>query len=174
MLKQWQGLKSTARFSVSQLLIFAFIVALLISTQGCKGKSVAAAAGPPPMVQVAQVIQRDVPVYHEYLATLDGFVNAVIQPQVSGYLIKQNYQEGALVAKNQVLFKIDPRPFQAVLDQAKAQMAQAEAQLGKTALDVQRDTPLAKEKAIPQSQLDNDIQANLAAKASVQAGMAAV
>ena len=126
------------------------------------------------MVQVTQVIQRDVPVYHEYLATLDGFVNAVIQPQVSGYLIKQNYQEGALVSKNQVLFKIDPRPFQAVLDQAKAQLAQAEAQLGKTALDVQRDTPLAKEKAIAQSQLDNDIQANLAAKASVQAGMAAV
>jgi len=173
MLTQWHGLKSTAR-SISQVLTFTFIVALLLSTEGCKGKSVAAAAGPPPMVQVTQVIQRDVPVYHEYLATLDGFVNAVIQPQVSGYLIKQNYQEGALVAKNQVLFKIDPRPFQAVLDQAKAQMAQAEAQLGKTALDVQRDTPLAKEKAIPQSQLDNDIQANLAAKASVQAGMAAV
>jgi len=173
MLKHWQSLKPTARFS-GQFLTFAFIAALLISTQGCKGKSVAAAAGPPPMVQVTQVIQRDVPVYHEYLATLDGFVNAVIQPQVSGYLIKQNYQEGALVSKNQVLFKIDPRPFQAVLDQAKAQLAQAEAQLGKTALDVQRDTPLAKEKAIAQSQLDNDIQANLAAKASVQAGMAAV
>ena len=158
----------------NRLCILVGAACLLLSTQGCKGKSVAAAAGPPPMVQVTQVIQRDVPVYHEYLATLDGFVNAVIQPQVSGYLIKQNYQEGALVAKNQVLFKIDPRPFQAVLDQAKAQMAQAEAQLGKTALDVQRDTPLAKEKAIPQSQLDNDIQANLAAKASVQAGMAAV
>src|SRR5262244_1940287 len=158
----------------NRLCILVGAACLLLSTQGCKGKSVAAAAGPPPMVQVAQVIQRDVPVYHEYLATLDGFVNAVIQPQVSGYLIKQNYQEGALVAKNQVLFKIDPRPFQAVLDQAKAQMAQAEAQLGKTALDVQRDTPLAKEKAIAQSQLDNDIQANLAAKATVQADKAAV
>jgi len=101
-------------------------------------------------------------------------VNAVIQPQVSGYLIKQNYQEGALVRKNEVLFKIDPRPFQAVLDQAKAQLAQAEAQLGKTRLDVQRDTPLAKERAIPQSQLDNDTQANLAAEATVKAGQAAV
>jgi membrane fusion protein (multidrug efflux system) len=120
------------------------------------------------------VIQRDVPVYHEWVATLDGFVNAQIQPQVSGYLIEQNYQEGALVRKNQVLFKIDPRPFEAVLDQAKAQLAQAEAQLGKTDLDVQRDTPLAREKAIAQSQLDNDIQANLAAKATVQAGRAAV
>jgi len=101
-------------------------------------------------------------------------VNAQIQPQVSGYLIKQNYLEGAVVSKNQVLFKIDPRPFQAILDQAKAQVAQAEAQLGKTKLDVQRDTPLAKEKAIAQSQLDNDIQANLAAQATVQADRAAV
>jgi membrane fusion protein (multidrug efflux system) len=123
---------------------------------------------------VASVEQRDVPVYHEWIATLDGFVNAVIQPQVSGYLIKQEYQEGAVVRKNQVLFKIDPRPFQAVLDQAKAQLAQAEAQQGKTQLDVQRDTPLAREKAIAQSQLDNDTQANLAAQATIQADKAAI
>ncbi|HEY6349169.1 MAG TPA: efflux RND transporter periplasmic adaptor subunit [Candidatus Angelobacter sp.] len=134
----------------------------------------ASASAPPPSVQVAEVIQKDVPVYHEWVATLDGFVNAQIQPQVSGYLIKQNYQEGALVSKNQILFKIDPRPFEAVLDQAKAQLAQAEAQLGKTELDVQRDTPLAREQAIAQSQLDNDKQAYLAAKATVQAGRAAV
>jgi membrane fusion protein (multidrug efflux system) len=120
------------------------------------------------------VIQRDVPVYHEWIATLDGFVNAQIQPQVSGYLIKQNYGEGQLVRKNEVLFKIDPRPFQAQLNQAQAQLAQAKAQLGKTQLDVQRDTPLARERAIAQSQLDNDVQANLAAKATVQAGQAAV
>lgn len=159
-----------------QTLLFAFCcAALLLVLAGCSSKGVSASATPPPPnVQVAQVIQKDVPVYHEWVATLDGFVNAQIQPQVSGYLIKQNYQEGALVSKNQVLFKIDPRPFQAILDQAKAQLAQAEAQLGKTELDVQRDTPLAKEKAIAQSQLDNDIQANLAAKAAVQAGKAAV
>jgi membrane fusion protein (multidrug efflux system) len=125
-------------------------------------------------VQVAAVIQQNVPIYHEYIATLDGYVNAVIQPQVSGYLIKQNYREGEVVRKNEVLFNIDPRPFQAILDQAKAQLAQAEAQLGKTQLDVQRDTPLAKERAIAQSQLDNDIQANLAAKATVQADKAAI
>jgi membrane fusion protein (multidrug efflux system) len=135
---------------------------------------VSAAAAPPPNVQIVQVIQRDVPVYNEWIATLDGYVNAIIQPQVSGYLISQNYREGALVRKNDVLFKIDPRPFQAILDQAKAQLAQAEAQQGKTQLDVQRDTPLAKEKAIAQSQLDNDIQANLAAKATVQADRAAI
>jgi RND family efflux transporter MFP subunit len=151
-----------------------FVAFTLLSSGGCGGKNVSAAASPPPNVQIVEVSQRDVPVYHEYLATLDGFVNAQIQPQVSGYLIKQNYLEGALVGKNQVLFKIDPRPFQAIVDQAQAQLAQAHAQLGKTELDVQRDTPLAKEKAIAQSQLDNDIQANLAAKATVQADKAAL
>ena len=162
-------------FKAARLLcLFAGIAIPLPAIQGCKSKNVSASSAPAPVVQVTPVIEKDVPVYHEYLATLDGFVNAQIQPQVSGYLIKQNYQEGALVHKNQVLFNIDPRPFKAVLDQAKAQLAQAEAQLGKTALDVQRDTPLAKERAIAQSQLDNDIQANLAAKASVQAGKAAV
>jgi RND family efflux transporter MFP subunit len=149
-------------------------VVLLVHSQACENKSVSAAPGAPPTVQVVEVAQRDVPVYHEWIATLDGYVNAVIQPQVSGYLVQQNYREGALVHKNDVLFKIDPRPFQAILDQAKAQVAQGEAQLGKTQLDVQRDTPLAREKAIAQSQLDNDIQANLAAKATVQADKAAV
>ena len=149
-------------------------VVLLALCEACENKSVSAAPGGPPTVQVVEVAQRDVPVYHEWIATLDGYVNAVIQPQVSGYLVQQNYREGALVHKNDVLFKIDPRPFQAILDQAKAQVAQAEAQLGKTQLDVQRDTPLAREKAIAQSQLDNDIQANLAAKATVQADKAAV
>jgi RND family efflux transporter MFP subunit len=149
------------------------VVFVLLSSQGCR-TSVSAAAAPPPNVQVVEVTQRDVPIYHEYIATLDGYVNAQIQPQVTGYLIRQNYHEGALVRKNDVLFNIDPRPFQAQLDQAKAKLAQSEAQLGKTQLDVQRDTPLAREKAIAQSQLDNDIQANLAAKATVQADKAAI
>jgi RND family efflux transporter MFP subunit len=151
-----------------------WLLLLLLFSEACENKSVSAAPAAPPTVQVVEVAQRDVPVYHEWIATLDGYVNAIIQPQVSGYLIRQNYREGALVHKNDVLFKIDPRPFQAILDQAKAQLAQAEAQLGKTQLDVQRDTPLAREKAVAQSQLDNDIQANLAAKATVQADKAAV
>jgi RND family efflux transporter MFP subunit len=120
------------------------------------------------------VAQKDVPIYGEWVATLDGYVNAQIQPQVSGYLIKQNYKEGSFVRKGDVLFEIDPRPFQAVLDQANALLAQAEALLGKTQLDVDRDTPLAKERAIAQSQLDNDVQANLAAKAAVRSGEAQV
>jgi RND family efflux transporter MFP subunit len=162
------------RSLATRMWVLGCVVLNLLSSGGCGNKNVSAAAPPPPNVQVVEVIQRDVPVYHEWIATLDGYVNAQIQPQVSGYLIQQNYREGALVRKNDVLFKIDPRPFQAVLDQTKAQLAQAEAQQGKTQLDVQRDTPLAKEKAIAQSQLDNDIQANLAAKATVQADQATI
>lgn len=167
------GLSVTERRN--QLLVFLPVVLSTLFLSGCDNKNVSASvSAPPPSVQVAEVIQKDVPVYHEWVATLDGFVNATIQPQVSGYLVKQTYQEGSLVRKNQILFKIDPRPFQAVLDQTKAQLAQDEAQLGKTDLDVKRDTPLAREKAIAQSQLDNDIQANLAAKATVQAAQAAI
>jgi RND family efflux transporter MFP subunit len=164
---------ATSSYAKSLALVVS-IAFILLSSAGCGTKSVSAASPPPASVQVANVTQENVPIYHEYIATLDGYVNAVIQPQVSGYLIKQNYREGAVVRKNDVLFNIDPRPFQAVLDQAKAQLAQAEAQLGKTQLDVQRDTPLVKEKAIAQSQLDNEIQANLAAKATIQADKAAI
>jgi len=151
------------------------LLVLLASTMflGCQSQR---AASPPPSVEVevVSVVQEDVPIYSEWVATLDGYVNAQIQPQVSGYLIKQDYKEGSFVRKGQELFEIDPRPFQAVLDQADAQLAQAKAQLGKTQLDVDRDTPLAKERAIAQSQLDNDIQANLAAKALVKAAEAQV
>jgi membrane fusion protein (multidrug efflux system) len=129
---------------------------------------------PPPLVEVAPVVQKNVPVYGEWVGTLEGFLNANIQPQVTGYLIRQDYHEGSLVRKDQVLFQIDPRPFKAVLDQAKGQLAQAEANLAKDTLDVNRDIPEAKAHAIPQSQLDNDRQAQLAAKATVEADKAAV
>ena len=125
-------------------------------------------------VLIAQPIQRDVPMQREWVATLDGYVNAEIRPQVSGYIISQNYKEGAAVSKGQVLFEIDPRPFQAKLDSAKAELARAEADLGRTALDVERDTPLAEQKAIAKAQLDTEIQAKLAAQAAVQSGKAAV
>jgi len=146
---------------------------LLMSLVGCGKKEVTVQAAPPE-VEVIDVVQQDVPIYGEWIATLDGYVNAQIQPQVTGYLMKQNYQEGSVVHQGDVLFEIDPRPFQASLAQAKGQMAQAEADLGKTNLDVARDTPLAKERAIPQAQLDNDIQANAAAKAVVAAAKAQV
>ena len=129
---------------------------------------------PPPTVAVVDVAPETVPVSSEWIATLDGFVNAQIRPQVSGYLVRRHYREGAMVRKGQVLFEIDPRPFEAVLAQAQAQLAEAQAQLGRTERDVQRDTPLAKERAIAQSQLDNDIQANLAAQAAVKSARRAV
>lgn len=152
---------------------FGFCFAALLMLGGCASKT-EAAPPPPPEVQVADVQQKDVPIYGEWVAILDGYVNADIRPQVSGYLMKQNYREGSVVHKGDVLFEIDPRPFDAALQQTKGQQAQAEAQLGKTALDVQRDTPLAKQSAIPQAQLDNDIQNNAAAIAIVDAAKAQV
>jgi membrane fusion protein (multidrug efflux system) len=123
---------------------------------------------------VATVEQRDVPVFSEWVATLDGYVNAQIRPQVSGYIIKQDYVEGSVVRKGQVLFEIDPRPFSAALDHAKGDLAQSQAQLGKSILDVERDTPLAEAKAIAQSQLDNEVQAKLGAQAAMESGRATV
>jgi len=157
--------------------IFAGFIgaALLSSTLGCGNSNVRASTGPPPAtVEVAPVIQKDVPVQGEWVGTLEGYVNAQIQPQVSGYLIRQDYHEGAFVKKGQLLFEIDPRPFQAVLDQAKGQLAQAEAQMANAELNVKRDIPEAEAHAIPQSQLDTDTQSLHGAKAAVEAAQAAV
>src|SRR5437870_5390024 len=162
---------------------------LLLHALGCSNGNVRAAAPPPPpMVEVAPVIQKDVPVQGEWVGTLEGYVNAQIQPQVSGYLIRQDYHEGAFVKKGQLLFEIDPRPFQAVLDQAKGQLAQAEAQLGqeearlataeanqlKSHLDVEKYGPLAKADAISKQDFDNAVQTNLANQAQVKAANAAI
>src|ERR1700733_6468433 len=137
-------------------------------------KSSGAPQGGSPDVEVVQVEQKDVPIFGEWIGTLDGFVNADVRAQVTGYLLRQGYQEGAFVKRGQLLFEIDPRPFQAVLDQAEGQLAQARALLanaqavqGRTQLDVERYTPLAKEQAASQQDLDNAVQNNLAAKATV-------
>jgi len=153
--------------------VFLAVAALGIFVSGCN-KSQAATTTAPPEVGVVTVEQRDVPVYSEWVATLDGYVNAEIRPQVSGYIIKQDYTEGSLVRKGQVLFEIDPRPFTAALDRAKGDLAQAQAQLGKSTLDVERDTPLAEARAIAKSQLDNEVQAKLGAQAAVESGRATV
>src|SRR5713226_3329028 len=143
----------------------------LLLLAGCSSGKVASVP-PPQVVEVATVVQQDTPIYSDWVATLDGYVNAQIQPRVSGYIIRQNYKEGSVVRKGEVLFEIDPRPFKAALDLAKAQ--QAEAQLGKASLDVERDTPLAQARAIAQSQLDTEMQAKLGAQALVQAAKANV
>ena len=126
-----------------------------------------------PQVQVVTVTPREVPIYQQWIGTLDGYPNAQIRAQVTGYMIKQDYAEGSAVKKGDLLFQIDPRPFQAALDQALGKLAQDEAQYGKTDLDVKRYTPLARDQAISQEQLDDAIQANLAAKAAIQADKAA-
>jgi RND family efflux transporter MFP subunit len=149
------------------------VIGLIIGAIRAKHVS-AARPGGPPDVEVAQVEQKDVPIYTEWIGTLDGFTNAEVKAQVRGYLMRQDYQEGAFVKQGQLLFEIDPRPFQAALDQAQGQLAQAKANLanaqavqGRTQLDVERYTPLAKEEAASQQDLDNSVQNNLAAKATV-------
>src|SRR6202043_3672120 len=161
------------RFCSTKLLLFILFAVLTLAMAGC-GRTQAAGPPPPPEVRVAPVVQQDVPVYSEWVATLDGYVNAQVRPQVSGYIIKQSYKEGSLVRKGDILFEIDPRPFQAALDRAKGDLAQAQAQLGKSTLDVERDTPLAEARAIAKSQLDNEIQAKLGAQALIESDKAAV
>jgi RND family efflux transporter MFP subunit len=153
----------------TQCVLFGLRIVLaavaMVWVSGCKRK--VHAPPPPPAVAVAVVTQADVPVYHEWIGSLDGLVNAQIRAQVTGYLIQQGYREGNPVKKGDLLFQIDPRPFQAALDQAKGVLAQAEARFGKTELDVKRYAPLVKDKAISQQEYDDAVQANLEAKAAV-------
>ncbi|MGA2751945.1 MAG: efflux RND transporter periplasmic adaptor subunit [Verrucomicrobiota bacterium] len=144
----------------------------LLCVAGCRQKP--QATPPPPTVEVAPVNQADVPIYHEWIGTLDGLVNATIRAQVTGYLIAQDYREGDAIKKGDLLFEIDPRPFQAALDQAKGLLAQAEARLGKTELDVKRYAPLLKDRAVSQEEYDDAVQANLEAKAAVLSANAQV
>lgn len=143
-----------------------------LSLAGCKEK--AKPKPPPPTVEVTTVTQADVPIYHEWIGSLDGLTNAEIRAQVTGYLIAQNYREGDLIKRGDLLFEIDPRPFKAVLDQDKGLLAQAEANYGKTELDVKRYAPLVKDKAISQEEYDDAVQADLQAKAAVVSAQAQV
>jgi len=159
-------------FPSNNRLIFVICFSVLIlPADGCKKKP---APAPPPEVQVITLTPTNIPIFEEWIGTLDGFVNAQIHAQVTGYLLAQDYREGSEVKKGDLLFQIDPRPFQAGLDQALAKLAQDKAQAGKTEQDVKRDTPLAQEQAISQEQLDDAVQANLAADAQVKSDEAAV
>jgi len=177
----------------------AFLACILLTTSilalAACSSSHAALKLPDPEVLVASPIKQDVAIQREWVATLDGYVNAEIRPQVSGYIVSQDYKEGAAVRKGQVLFEIDPRPFQAALDRAngglaaakgqlavaraqlaraRADLAQAEAQLGKCMIDVDRDTPLVAQQAVAKEKLDTEVQAKRAAEASVEASQAAI
>jgi membrane fusion protein (multidrug efflux system) len=177
-------LKHAAWTSVGVLVLLAVVLFFA----GHSGAKPTAQAPPPPAVEVTLVEQKDVPIYGEWIGTLAGQVNADIKAQVTGYLLTQNYKEGSYVTKGQLLFEIDPRTFQAALDQAKGQLAQAEAQLVqgeaqlataeanelKSQLDVQKYGPLAKADAVSKQDFDNAVQTNLANKAQVQAAKAAI
>jgi len=157
---------------------------------GCRDSSTASGSPPPPLVRVEAVVQQDVPIYREWVGSTVGYVTAQISARVSGYLVSQNYKEGKRVNAGDLMFEIDPRPYQIAaeqaraqllqsqsqLEQAKAQVAQAEADVAKaganqkkTELDVGRYTPLAERGSISQQELDNAVQANLANLASLQA-----
>jgi RND family efflux transporter MFP subunit len=158
------------RFVIGGALLVVVVAVAVLAMRPKHGAGVPGS----PDVEVVPVEQKDVPIYGEWIGTLDGFTNADVRAQVTGYLMRQAYQEGAFVKKGQLLFQIDPRPFQAALDQAAGQLAQAKASLanaqavqGRTQLDVERYTPLAKEQAASQQDLDNSVQNNLAAKATV-------
>ena len=151
------------------------LVALMAAgSSGCKPEAASTADRSPAEVKVVEVIQKDIPIYSEWVGSTDGMVNAVIRAQVSGYLMKRPYTEGAFVKKSDLLFELDPSKFRASLDQAQGDLAKAEAQLMKTKQDVERDTPLAKAGAISQKELDDSIQANAAAKGSTASARAAV
>jgi membrane fusion protein (multidrug efflux system) len=178
------------------ILLPAFaVLAILLFTAACSVTASAPGGFPPPTVELATVEQKDIPIYREWIGTLDGYVNAPIKAQVNGYLLRQNYVEGSFVRKGQVLFEIDPRPFQAAVDQAEGQLAQANGQLAqaqaqlvqaqaqvasaeanqhRTQLDLEKYAPLAKEQAVTQQDLDNATQNNLSAAAQLKASEANV
>lgn len=177
-----QGTSANWHTGRQRCLRSAGALALLVAmcSTGC-GPKEQAAPPPPPDVGVVEVVQRNVPITKDWVATLDGFVNAEIHAQVSGYLLRQDYSNGSFVRKGAPLFQIEPKPFQAALDQAKGNLAaangvlqQAQAKLGKTEMDVTRYTPLAKQQAISQQELDDAVQANLAAKAEVASAKASI
>jgi membrane fusion protein (multidrug efflux system) len=158
--------------SFKKLALLLPAVLLVLFLTACEEKK-EAPKPTPPEVLVADVVQQDVPIYGTWVATLNGPVNADITPKVQGYLLKQNYTNGSFVKNGQLLFEIDPRPFVASLDQAQAQVAQAQAIYDKYTADVLRDTPLAAQNAIPLKQLDTDTANQAAAKAQVVADKAA-
>lgn len=180
---QQQSIPEPVHQSRTPLLLALAALTASVAIAGCD-KSVhgatTAPAGPMP-VTVVRLEPTDVPLRSEWVGTLDGYVNAQIQPQVSGYMIRQNYREGSQVSKGEVLFEIDPRPFQAALEQAQGQLGQAQGQLEQAQaqlvlaqINLKRDTPMAAQHAIAQSQLDNEKQQEAQAEATVKLAQAAI
>src|ERR1700722_12057312 len=187
-------MKKKSHCRIAEMSLALLVAAMAFQLTGC-GRTSADAAEPTPEVEVVTVEQKDIPVYREWIGTLDGLVNAAIRSQVTGYLLTQDYAEGSFVRKGQLLFQIDPRPLQAAADQAKGQLAQANGQLAqaraqyqqseaqlasaeanqrKAQFDENRYIPLAKEHAVTQQDLDNAVQSNDSAKAQVKMATAQI
>lgn len=165
-----QSAVKSHRSARNAIILGLFAMALLLLT-ACEKKEEKPKAGPPEVL-VAEVAQENVPVFQEWVAQLNGPVNAEITPKVQGYLLRQDYQNGYFVKKGQLLFELDPRQYQAAVEEAKAQVAVAQAKLAEATTNVDRDTPLAAQNAIPQKQLDTDLSTQAAYKAEVLAQQA--
>src|SRR5580658_1205661 len=180
---------------ISELCVALSLGAISFQLTGCGRSSAGAAEPTAPEVEVVTVEQKDIPVYSEWIGTLDGMVNAAIKAQVTEYLLTQNYTEGSLVSKGQLLFEIDPRPFQAAVDKAQGQLAQANGQLAqghaqlvqsqaqlasaeasqrRTQFDEDKYAPLAEQQAVSQQDFDTAKQNNSSAKAQVDAAKAQI
>ncbi|MGD0281749.1 MAG: efflux RND transporter periplasmic adaptor subunit [Dissulfurispiraceae bacterium] len=153
-------------------IIIIFCCSVCVFLTACKKEQKLSPS--PPVVEVMEVVQKDIPIRHEWVGTTDGMVNATIRAQVTGYLVRQYYKEGDLVKKGQVLFEIDPRPFQAALDQTMGDMARQEAQYKNARANLDRVRPLAEQNALSQKDLDDAIGAEQSALAAVTAAKAAV
>ncbi len=148
------------------------VVAALLASVACEKK--APPEAPPPAVQVAPVVQKDVTIYEDWIGSLDGYVNAEIRPQIEGYVLRQTYREGFAVKAGETLFEIDPRQFQATYDQTKGTLAQYEATLANAKTTVARYRPLAAEKAISQQELDDAETREHTAQANVESARASL
>ncbi len=158
--------------SVKLLVVISLLIAPAVILTACKKEQ--KAAPPPPLVEVSEVVQKDIPISSEWVGIADGFVNATIRAQVQGYLIKQNYKEGDIVKKGQVLFEIDPRTFQAALDQTKGELAVQQARWDTAKANLKRVKPLAERNAVSQKDLDDAVGTEQAAHASVISAQAEV
>jgi len=166
---------SELRFRIALIAHIAFTLLICLPgllSVGCRKEK--APPAPAPEVEVVQVIQQDVPIVHEWVGTVDGLVNATIRAQVRGYLLSQNYKEGDLVKKGQVLFEIDPRSFQATLEQARGELARQEAQYANARANLDRIKPLVAQNAVSKKDLDDSTGAERSTQAAVVAARAAV
>ncbi len=147
-------------------------VATLILS-GCAKKAEPTPAAPP-VVLVTKADVADVPIFSEAIATLEGSTNSQIYAQVNGYLLRKDYQEGTPVKKGDLLFEIDPKPFQANLDKANATLQNNQAQLKRTQQDLDRYSALVKSGAVSQQEYQNEVQTVQSAQANVDAAQASV